>query len=150
MLRWPRLPPSPISKVGSLRDAFWICAFQFCFVLHACHTNSASDSWLKKSFARLPSFSLGFREGIFLIGGGGGGWAGALEGRVLSNFFYKLGRVKPVLFSTRGGKEFFFLARKKLLHVASTLFIQAKLPVEMNLNYFTGVEKFTYRKTIFS
>ena len=98
----------------------------------------------------MPSFSLGFREGIFLIGGGGGGgWAGASEGRVLSNFFYKLGRVKPVLFSTRGGKEF-FLARKKLLHVASTLFIQAKLPVEINLNYFTGVEKFTYRKTIFS
>ena len=38
-----------------------------------------------------------------MIGRGGGGWAGASEGRVLSNFFHKLGRVKPVLFSTRGG-----------------------------------------------
>ena len=35
------------------------------------------------------------REATFLIWGGGGGWTGALEGRVLSNFFYKLGRVKP-------------------------------------------------------
>ena len=51
------------------------------------------------------------REGTFFIGGG---WAGASEGRVISNFFYKLGRVKPVLFATGGGSQF-FLAWKKLV-----------------------------------
>ena len=45
-----------------------------------------------------------------------------------------------------GGNSFF--GKKKLLHVASILYIQAKLPVEINLNYFTGVEKFTYQKAI--
>ena len=44
------------------------------------------------------------------------------------------------------GRVIFFLARKKLLRVASILYIQAKLPVEINLNYFTGVKKFTYQK----
>ena len=39
-----------------------------------------------------------FREGTFLIGGGGGGgwggpgWAGASEGRVICTDFYKLRR----------------------------------------------------------
>jgi len=42
---------------------------------------------------------LAVREGTFLIGGGGGG---ASEGRVISKFFYKLGRVKPALFATGG------------------------------------------------
>ena len=53
------------------------------------------------------------REGTFFYRGGG--WAGASEGRVISKFFYKL--VKPVLFATGVGSQF-FLARKKLLHVA--------------------------------
>ena len=75
----------------------------------------------------------------------GGGWAGASEGRVLSNFFTNWGGSPQP-----GDGNFFFLARKKILHVASILYIQAKLPVEINLNYFTGVEKFTYQKTIFS
>ena len=33
------------------------------------------------------------------------------------------------------GRVTVFLARKKLLHVASILYIQAKLPVKINLNY---------------
>ena len=36
------------------------------------------------------------------------GWASASEGRVISNFFYKLGRVKPVLFATGDGHSFFW------------------------------------------
>ena len=55
------------------------------------------------------------REGTFFYWGGGGGWAGASNGRVISKFFYKL--VKPVLFATGVGSQF-FLVRKKLLHVA--------------------------------
>ena len=54
------------------------------------------------------------REGTFFYWGGGG-WAGASNGRVISKFFYKL--VKPVLFATGVGSQF-FLVRKKLLHVA--------------------------------
>ena len=43
--------------------------------------------------------------GTFLIGGGGGGGGGPglRRGGSLLFFFNKLGRVKPVLFSTRGG-----------------------------------------------
>ena len=54
-------------------------------------------------FAKAATF---LREGTFYIGGSGG-WAGASDGRVLGKFFYKLGRVKPVLFSTGGGSQFF-------------------------------------------
>ena len=50
-----------------------------------------------------------FREGTFF-------WPGASEGRVIGKFCYKLGRVKPVLFATGEGSQF-FLARKKLLNV---------------------------------
>ena len=49
---------------------------------------------LLKAFAKL-------REGAFFIGGGGG--PGLRRGGFLVFFFYKLGRVKPVLFSTGGG-----------------------------------------------
>ena len=45
---------------------------------------------------------------------GGGVGRGFGEGRVISNCFYKLGRVKPVLFATGGGSQF-FLAWKKLV-----------------------------------
>ena len=41
------------------------------------------------------------------------------------------------------------MARKKLLHVASILYIQAKLPVKINLNYLR-VSKNLCQKTIFS
>ena len=74
-----------------------------------------------------------FREGTFFIGGGGGAWAGASEGRVLSNFFFKLGKAN--LFYSQPGKGHSFLGKEKLLHVASILYIQAKLPVKINLNY---------------
>ena len=48
------------------------------------------------------------REGTFFFFGGWVGWASASEGRVISNFFYKLGRVKPVLFATGDGHSFFW------------------------------------------
>ena len=56
------------------------------------------------------------REGTFSVGEGSGGGPGLRRGGSLINF-YKLGRVKPVLFAT-GGRLRFFLAREKLLHVA--------------------------------
>ena len=44
------------------------------------------------------------------------------------------GGSKPALFSIRGGHSSFWHG-KKLLHVASILYIQAKLPVKVNLDY---------------
>ena len=73
------------------------------------------------------------REGTFFIGGGGGG-AGASERRVLSKFFTNWG-VSNLFYSQLRGRVIVFLARKKLLHVTSILYIQAKLPVKINLNY---------------
>ena len=43
-----------------------------------------------------------------------GGWDGASEGRVISQFFYKLGRLKPVLFATGGGGVTVFLGKEKI------------------------------------
>ena len=73
------------------------------------------------------------REGTFFIGGGGGVGRG-FGGEGPWYIFDKLGRDKPVLFSTGGGSQFFWPG-KKSLHVASILYIQAKLPVKINLNY---------------
>ena len=47
--------------------------------------------------------------------GGGTGLRGWREGH--QSVFYKLWRLKPVLFVTGGGSQF-FLARKKFIHVA--------------------------------
>ena len=41
---------------------------------------------------------------------------------------------KPALFSTREGHSSFWHG-KKLLHVASILYIQAKLPIKVNLDH---------------
>ena len=41
-------------------------------------------------------------------GGGGGGGPGLRRGGSLVIFFYKLGRVKPVLFATGAGSQFFW------------------------------------------
>ena len=75
---------------------------------------------------------VGIREGTFFIGGGG--WAGASEGRVLSNFFIQIGKGQTCFILSRG-RVTVFLARNKLLHVASILYIQAKVPVKISLNY---------------
>ena len=74
-----------------------------------------------------------FREGTFFIGGGGGGWAGASDGRVLSNFFT----------NWEGSNPFYSH------HVACILYIQAKLPVKINLNYLQ-VSKNLYIKKLSS
>ena len=79
--------------------------------------------------------------------GGGGGWAGASEGRVLSKFFTNWGGSN--LFYSQPGEVTDFLARKKLLHVTSILYIQTKLPVQINLNYLQ-VSKNLYIKKLSS
>ena len=53
------------------------------------------------------------------------------------------------VFILNQGRVTVFLARKKLLHVTSILYIQAKLPVKINLNYLQ-VSKNVYVKSIFS
>ena len=65
------------------------------------------------------------REGTLFIAGGGGGLrrAGSLVNKGQNCFILNRGRVTV------------FLARKKLPHVASILYLQAKLPVKINLNY---------------
>ena len=56
-----------------------------------------------------------------------------MEGRVLSNFFTNRGGSN--LFCSQAGEgNSFFLARKKVLHFASILYIQPKLPVKISLN----------------
>ena len=63
------------------------------------------------------------REGTLFIDGGGLWRAGSLVNKGQNCFILNRGRVTV------------FLARKKLPHVASILYIQAKLSVKINLNY---------------
>ena len=86
----------------------------------------------------------------FLLGGGGGeGWAGASDERVLSKFFKYWGG--SVLFYSQPGEGHSLFGNEKitLLHVASILYIQAKLPVKINLNYLQ-VSKNLYIKKLSS
>ena len=98
--------------------------------------------WLPKS-----SFPVVRDRTFFIKTGGGGGWAGALDGRVLSKFFTNWGASN--LFILKRGRVTVFLARKKLLHFASILYIQAKLPVKINVNYLQ-VSKNLYIKKLSS
>ena len=87
-----------------------------------------------------------FREGTFFIGG----WGPRLrrEGSLVN--FLQIGEGQTCFILNRG-RVTVFLARTKLLHVACILYIQAKLPVKINLSkLITGVEKFIYKKNIFS
>ena len=72
-------------------------------------------------------------EGTFFIGGGGG--PGLRRGGSLVNFL-QIGEGQTcTCFILIWGRVTVFLARKKLLHFASILYIQAKLPDKVNLNY---------------
>ena len=91
-------------------------------------------------------YSRMFREGTFFIGG----WGPRLrrEGSLVN--FLQIGEGQTCFILNRG-RVTVFLARTKLLHVACILYIQAKLPVKINLSkLITGVEKFIYKKNIFS
>ena len=78
-------------------------------------------------------------EGTFYWGGGVGrcfGGEGFLQiGEGQTGFIFNRGRVTV------------FWQRKKLLHVASILYVQPKLPVKINLNYLQ-VSKNLYIKKI--
>ena len=63
--------------------------------------------------------------------------------------FLQIGE-RQTCFILNRGRVTVLLARKKLRNVTSILYIQAKLPIKINLNYFTCVEKFIYQKAIFS
>ena len=92
----------------------------------------------------LGFFLCPIREGTFFIGGG---WAGASEGRVISKFLSNWGGSN--LFYSQPGEGHSFFGKKTLLHVASILYIQAKLPVKINLNYLQ-VSKNLYIKKLSS
>ena len=66
----------------------------------------------------------------FLLGGGGGGWAEASEGSGGSLVNFLLTGEGQTCFILNRGRVTVFLARKKLLHVASIFYIEAKLPVK--------------------
>ena len=107
-LCWIRLPQK------HLYFFWWSKLFtSYCFsvLFPLCHCTKCFLQKLSKWIPPVVHTIEWFREGTFFIGGGGG-WAGASEGRVISKFFYKLGRVKPVSFPTGEGQ--FFLARKKM------------------------------------
>ena len=86
------------------------------------------------------------KEGTFFIVGGGGG-PGLRRGGSLVNFL-QIGEGQTCFIVNRR-RVTVFLARKKLLHVASILYIQAKLPVKINLNYLQ-VSKNLYIKKLSS
>ena len=73
---------------------------------------------------------------------------GLRRGGSLVNFL-QIGEGQTCFILNRG-RVTVLLARKKLVNVVSILYIQAKLRIKIDLNYFTGVEKFMYQKTIFS
>ena len=85
-----------------------------------------------------------FRERTFFVGGGG---PGLRRGGSLVNFLHIADG--QTCFIVNRGRVTVFLARKKLLHVASILYIQAKLPVKINLNYLQ-VSKSLYIKKLSS
>ena len=82
----------------------------------------------------------------FFIGGGGGGGdgPGLRRGGPVVNFL-QIGEGQ-ICFILNRGRVTVFLARKKLLHVASILYIQAKLPVKINLNYLQVSKKLYIKK----
>ena len=72
------------------------------------------------------------------MGKNGGGWAEPSEGRVLSIFFFykfQVGEDQTCFILDRGKVTVSFFGKEKLLHVASILYIQGKLPVKNSLNY---------------
>ena len=75
------------------------------------------------------------------------GWAGASEGRVLSKFFTYWGRSN--LFYSQPGEGGSFFGKEKITPCRSILYIQAKLPVKINLNYLK-VSKNLYIKKLSS
>ena len=90
------------------------------------------------------------RERTFFIERGGGGecggpglWMGGWGGAGFTNWG------GSNLFILKRGRVTVFLARKKLLHFASILYIQAKLPVKINVNYLQ-VSKNLYIKKLSS
>ena len=89
------------------------------------------------------------RKGRFFIGGGEGRWAGASEGRVLSNFFKNWGGLN--LFYSKPGEGHSFFGKEKITpcRFYLILYIQAKLPVKINLNYLQ-VSKNLYIKKLSS
>ena len=70
------------------------------------------------------------REDTFFIGGGG---LGLRRGGSLV-ILLQIGEGQTSFILNRG-RVTVFSARKKLLHFASILYVRAKLPVEINLNY---------------
>ena len=70
----------------------------------------------------------------FLLGGGGGGGPGLRRGGSLLSFL-EIGEGQTCFILNRGRVTVSFWYGKKLLHVASILYIQAKLQVKINLNY---------------
>ena len=56
--------------------------------------------------------NLALREGTFFIGGGGVGWAGASEGRVLRKFFTNWGGSN--LFYSQPGEGHSFFGKEKI------------------------------------
>ena len=70
----------------------------------------------------------------FLLGGGGVGGPGLWRGGSLVSFL-PIGEGQTCFILNRGRVTVSFLQGKKLLHVASILYIQAKLQVKINLNY---------------
>ena len=85
-----------------------------------------------------------FRKGTFFIGGVG---PGLRRGGSLVNFL-QIGEGQTCFILNRG-RVAVFLARKKLFHVASILYIKAKLPVKIYLN-FLQVSKNLYIKKLSS
>ena len=84
------------------------------------------------------------KEGTFFIAGGGG-WAGAWEGRVLNKFFTNWGGSN--LFYSKPGEGHSYFGKEKITPCRFYfVYIQAKLPVKINLNYLQASKNLYIKK----
>ena len=111
-LCWIRLPQKHL-------NFFWwsklFTSYCFSVLFPLCHYTKCFLQKLSKWIPPVVHTIEWFREGTFFIGGGGG-WAGASEGRVISKFFTNWGGSNR--FHSQLAEGQFFWHGKKLLHVA--------------------------------
>ena len=92
---------------------------------------------------QLVCHPVGKRRYVFYWGGGG--WGGASEGRVLSKFFTNWGGSN--LFYSKPGEGHSYFGKEKITPCRFYfVYIQAKLPVKINLNYLQASKNLYIKK----
>ena len=111
-------------------------------VLRKLFWKTSLENWIRSVASGAPAsrcsrsraINAFFEKVRFLLGGGGGVRGPGLRTRGSLVNFLHIGEGQSCFILNRGRVTVCF-ARTKLLHVACILYIQAKLPVKINLNY---------------